>query len=85
MAIKPRIDGLLLKISPLGECVPQVSFSLRPTFASGQYFLTKPSTCGLIPITTLETRLIKKDQIEVFKMMHGYAGLNKHVFRLKNR
>ena len=29
---------------------PAVSADLRPTFASGLYFQTKPLTCGLIPI-----------------------------------
>ena len=28
-------------------------------------------------LTTLETRRIRGDQIEVFKIMHGYEGLNK--------
>ena len=32
--------------------MPATSADLRPTFASGLYFQTKPSTCGLIPITT---------------------------------
>ena len=36
-------------------------------------------------LTTLETRRIRGDQIEVFKIMHGYEGLNKDMFfRLKN-
>ena len=34
--------------------------------------------------TTLETRRIRGDQIEVFKIMHGYEGLDKNMFfRLK--
>ena len=33
-----------------GQLKP-ASADLRPTFASGLYFQTKPSTCGLIPIT----------------------------------
>ena len=33
----------------------------------------------------LETRRIRGDQIEVFKIMHGYEGLNKDMFfRIKN-
>ena len=36
-------------------------------------------------LTTLETRRIRGDQIEVFKIMHGYEGLNKDTFfRIKN-
>ena len=36
-------------------------------------------------LTTLETRRIRGDQIEVFKIMHGYEGLNKDMFfRIKN-
>ena len=36
-------------------------------------------------LTTLETRRIRGDQIEVFKIMHGYEGLNKNMFfRVKN-
>ena len=36
-------------------------------------------------LTTLETRRIRGDQIEVFKIMHGYEGLNKGMFfRIKN-
>ena len=36
-------------------------------------------------LTTLETRRICGDQIEVFKIMHGYEGLNKDMFfRIKN-
>ena len=31
-------------------------------------------------LTTLETRRIRGDQIEVFKIMHGYEGLNKDLF-----
>ena len=32
----------------------------------------------------LETRRIRGDQIEVFKIMHGYEGLDKNMFfRLK--
>ena len=31
-------------------------------------------------LTTLETRRIRGDQIEVFKIMHGYEGLNKDMF-----
>ena len=34
-------------------------------------------------LTTLETRRIRGDQIEVFKIMHGYEGLNKDVFQNK--
>ena len=36
-------------------------------------------------LTTLETRRIRGDQIEVFKIMHGCEGLNKDMFfRIKN-
>ena len=36
-------------------------------------------------LTTLETRRIRGDQIEVLKIMHGYEGLNKDMFfRIKN-
>ena len=36
-------------------------------------------------LTTLETKRIRGDQIEVFKIMHGYVGLNKDMFfRIKN-
>ena len=36
-------------------------------------------------LTTLETRRTRGDQIEVFKIMHGYEGLNKDMFfRIKN-
>ena len=36
-------------------------------------------------LTTLEKRRIRGDQIEVFKIMHGYEGLNKDMFfRIKN-
>ena len=36
-------------------------------------------------LTTLETRRIRGDQIEVFKIMNGYEGLNKDMFfRIKN-
>ena len=36
-------------------------------------------------LTTLETRRIRGDQIKVFKIMHGYEGLNKDMFfRIKN-
>ena len=36
-------------------------------------------------LTTLETRRIRGDQIEVFKIMHGYERLNKDMFfRIKN-
>ena len=36
-------------------------------------------------LTTLETRRIRGDQIEVFKIMHGYEELNKDMFfRIKN-
>ena len=31
-------------------------------------------------LTTLETRRIRGDQIEVFKIMHGYERLNKDMF-----
>ena len=34
-----------------GQLQPAASADLPPTFASGLYFQTKPSTCGLIPIT----------------------------------
>ena len=38
----------------------------------------------LCNLTTLETRRIRGDQIEVFKIMHGYEGLDKNKFiRLK--
>ena len=30
--------------------------------------------------TTVETRRIRGDQIEVYKIMHGYEGLNKDMF-----
>ena len=33
----------------------------------------------LCNLTTLETRRIRGDQIEVFKMMHGYEGLDNKV------
>ena len=33
-----------------GQLQPAASADLWPTFASGLYFQTKPSTCGLIPI-----------------------------------
>ena len=32
---------------------PWASADLQPTFASGLYFQTKPSTCGLVPIALL--------------------------------
>ena len=36
-------------------------------------------------LTTLETRRIRGDQIEVFKIMHVYEGLNKDMFfKIKN-
>ena len=37
-------------------------------------------------LTILETRRIRGDQIEVFKIMHGYEVLNKYIcfFRIKN-
>ena len=36
-------------------------------------------------LTTLDTRRIRGDQIEVLKIMHGYEGLNKDMFiRIKN-
>ena len=36
-------------------------------------------------LTTLETRRIRGDQIEVFKIMQGYEGLNKDMFfKIKN-
>ena len=36
-------------------------------------------------LTTLETRRIRGDQIEVFKIIHGYEGLNKDMFfKIKN-
>ena len=38
-------------------------------------------------LTTLETRRIRGDQIEVFKIMHGYEGLDIGLdmfFRIKN-
>ena len=36
-------------------------------------------------LTTLETRRIRGDQIEVFKIMHGYEELNKDMFfKIKN-
>ena len=31
-------------------------------------------------LPTLETRRIRGDQIEVFKIMHGYEGLYKNMF-----
>ena len=31
-------------------------------------------------LTTLETRRIRGDQIDVFKIMHGYEGLDKNMF-----
>ena len=31
-------------------------------------------------LTTLETKRIRSEQIEVFKIMHGYEGLNKYMF-----
>ena len=34
----------------------------------------------LCNLTTLETRRIRGDQIEVFKIMHGYEGLDKNMF-----
>ena len=35
-------------------------------------------------LTTLETRRMRGDQIEVFKIMHGYEGLDTNMFfRLK--
>ena len=36
-------------------------------------------------LTTLETGRIRGDQIDVFKILHGYEGLNKYkFFRIKN-
>ena len=38
----------------------------------------------LCNLTTLQTRRIRGDQIDVFKTMHGYGGLDKSMFfRLK--
>ena len=38
----------------------------------------------LCNLATLETRAIRGDQMEVFKIMHGYEGLDKICFfRLK--
>ena len=34
----------------------------------------------LCNLTTLEKRRIRGDQIEVFKIMHGYEGLDKNMF-----
>ena len=37
-----------------------------------------------LQLCNLETRRIRGDQIEVFKIMHGYGSLDKHMFfRLK--
>ena len=37
-------------------------------------------------LTTLETRRIIGDQIEVFKIMHGYEDIDKEVFfKLKDK
>ena len=33
--------------------------------------------CGL---TTLETRRLRGDQIEVFKILNGYENIDKHIF-----
>ena len=34
-------------------------------------------------LTTLETRRIRGDQIEVLKIMHGYEGLNKDMLDIR--
>ena len=36
--------------------------------------------CGL---TTLETRRLRSDQSEVFKILNGYENINRNVFSLK--
>ena len=36
--------------------------------------------CGL---TTLETRRLRGDQIEVFKILNGYENINKYFFTVK--
>ena len=33
--------------------------------------------CGL---TTLETRRLRGDQIEVFKILNGYENIDRHIF-----
>ena len=39
--------------------------------------------CGL---TTLETRRLRGDQIEVFKILNGYENIDRNIFsRLRNR
>ena len=36
--------------------------------------------CGL---TTLETRRLRGDQIEVFKILNGYENINRNLFSVK--
>ena len=38
------------------------------------------NTCGL---TTLETRRLRGDQIEAFKILNGYENIDRNVFSLK--
>ena len=51
-----------------GQLQPAASADLRPTFASGLYFQTKPSTCGLIPIAK---------QVELLLGGVAYCGLDR--------
>ena len=34
-------------------------------------------------LTTIETRRFRGDQIEVFKILHGYENIDRNVFSLK--
>ena len=38
--------------------------------------------CGL---TTLETRRLRRDQIEVFKILNGYENIDRNMYRLRKR
>ena len=39
----------------------------------------RPKECGLT-LTTLETRRLRGDQIEVFKILYGYENIDSNIF-----
>ena len=45
------------------------SADLRPTFASGLYFQTKPSTCGLILITMIPVNILYRDSLIIVQLL----------------
>ena len=58
------------------ECIQRRTTNVIPELRDLSYE-ERPRECGL---TTLETRRLRGDQIEVFKILNGYKNIDRNMF-----